>query len=206
MDPIQALGRIDIYLLDQVMRRNIRTGQRILDVGCGSGRNLAYFLSSGYDVSGLDPQPQAVESTRQLAGDLEAPADETRFRIEALEATTFPDASFDVVICNAVLHFADDASHFERMVERLRALLRPGGLCFSRLATTIGIETLVRPSAGRPAGWVDLPDGSARFAVDLDTLLSLTNRLGAELVGPIKTVNVQNLRCMSNWVWKRRDG
>lgn len=201
-DPVRSLGRIDIYLLDQVMRGNIRPEHRLLDAGCGSGRNLEYFFRAGYDVCALDPDPQAVAQTRALAL-AHAVEGESRIREETLERSTFADQSFDVVICNAVLHFADDAGHFDAMVRRIHELLRPGGMCFARLATNIGIETLVRPSPGRPEGWVELPDGSSRFVVDLDRLLSVTDALGARLVDPIKTVNVQNLRCMTNWVWRR---
>jgi len=203
MDPIAALGRIDIYLLDQVMRGHIRPEDRVLDAGCGSGRNLVYFFRSGYDVHALDPDPDAIEQTRRVAASCGVSMGTDRLRREALESTTFDDGSFDVVICNAVLHFAEDHDHFERMVARLHGLLKPGGLCFSRLATTIGIESLVTPSAGRPRGWVDLPDGSSRYAVELETLLTLTRRSSCSLVDPIKTVNVQNLRCMTNWVWRR---
>ena len=48
-----------------------------------------------------------------------------------------------------------------------------------------------------------MPDGSERFLVDLDYLLETTRKLPADLTDPIKTVNVQNRRCMTTWVWKK---
>ncbi len=204
MDAIESLGRMDIYLLDQLMRGNVRPGDRVLDVGCGSGRNLTYMMAHGFDVWGLEPRAEAVARVREVAEELEAPSGPERFRQEAVERCGLEDGGFDVVLCNAVLHFADDAAHFRRMVERMHGLLRPGGLFFGRLATSIGIESALKPCPGRPEGWVVLPDTSSRFVVDLQTLLGITEGLGAELVDPIKTVNVQGLRCMSNWVWRRR--
>jgi tellurite methyltransferase len=45
-----------------------------------------------------------------------------------------------------------------------------------------------------------LPDGSERYLVDDERLLELGARLGARLLDPLKTVNVQGLRCMCTWV------
>jgi len=47
------------------------------------------------------------------------------------------------------------------------------------------------------------PDGSEAYLVDEGRLLAATARLGAELVDPIKTTNVQGLRCMTTWVLRR---
>ena len=66
----EQFGPIDIYLFDQLLRGRIGRGMRILDAGCGSGRNLVYFLREGYDVYGVDADAQAVESTRRLAASL----------------------------------------------------------------------------------------------------------------------------------------
>jgi hypothetical protein len=101
----------------------------------------------------------------------------------------------DAVICCAVLHFAADASHFDRMVAELWRVLAPGGLLFARLASNIGLESTVGP-AGRQ---VRLPDGTDRFVVDEATLLGWTGRLGGRLADPIKTTNVQGRRAMTTW-------
>ena len=47
-------GGIDIYLFDQLLKGRFVPGMRILDAGCGSGRNLVYFLRSGYEVFAVD--------------------------------------------------------------------------------------------------------------------------------------------------------
>ena len=51
----KQFGEIDIYLFDQLLRGRVAAGARIVDVGCGSGRNLVYLLQAGYQVFGLDP-------------------------------------------------------------------------------------------------------------------------------------------------------
>jgi SAM-dependent methyltransferase len=196
------LGGIDIYLLDQLLRERIRPGMSILDAGCGGGRNLAYFLRAGFAVSAVDSAPEAVEAVRALAASWapwapwapDRPAES--FRCEPVEAMSFPEASFDVVVSSAVLHFARDEAHFDAMVREMWRVLRPGGLFFARLASTIGIEARVRPLGGRR---YLLPDGSERFLVDEARLLALGSELRGTLADPLKTTNVQNLRAMTTW-------
>ncbi|MCA8961632.1 MAG: class I SAM-dependent methyltransferase, partial [Planctomycetes bacterium] len=197
-------GSIDIYLLDQVLRGNVADDAVVLDAGCGAGRNLEYFIRQGHQVYGVDTKPLAIERVREWAGRLGSGLDDmdSRFRVEPVEALSFPEGRFDLVICNAVLHFARDVDHFVAMTEALARVAKPGGTVFTRLASSIGIERFLDPARAVP-GWHRLPDGSDRFIVDLEFLLARTEALGATLVDAIKTVNVQNRRCMTNWVWRR---
>ena len=77
-----------------------------------------------------------VSAVRELAP--QPPAD--RFRVEPIEAMTFPDAFADAVISSAVLHFARDEAHFLAMLRGTWRTVRPGGLLFCRLASSIGLE------------------------------------------------------------------
>lgn len=201
-DPRAEFGAIDIYLFDQILRGRIRTGDRILDAGCGGGRNLHYFLRAGYDVCGLDADREAVAGVRALAARLAPRLPAANFRHEALEAGSFPDESATVVISSAVLHFATDDATFARMLEATWRLLAPGGLCFCRLASTIGIESMLdAPRAGTRR--FRLPDGTERYLVDRSMLLDWTDRLHATLLDPIKTTVVDGQRAMTTWVIRR---
>jgi SAM-dependent methyltransferase len=135
----QQLGQIDIYFFDQILRSNIMPGMRVLDAGCGPGRNLVYLLREGYEVFGSDQNPEAIAQTRALVAALAPHLPAENFRIEPIEAISYPDDTFDVVICSAVLHFARDDAHFNAMLENLWRVFKPGGLLFCRLASTIGM-------------------------------------------------------------------
>ena len=192
-------GNIDIYVFDQLLRGRIATGMRVFDAGCGGGRNLVYFLREGYDVCGNDADANAVGQVRAMAASL-APGRPHDFRVEPIEATSFPDAHAGVVIASAVLHFARDADHFDAMLRQMWRVLRPGGVFFARLASTIGIESDVTAVGN---GRFRLPDGSDRFLVDAAAIESWTRALGGTLLDPIKTTVVHNQRSMTTWVARK---
>jgi tellurite methyltransferase len=196
------LGEIDIYFLDQLLRGRIGPGMRILDAGCGFGRNLIYLLRQGYEVFAVDRDPQSVDHVRRLAATLAPNLPPANFRAEAVESMSFPDAFADVVISSAVLHFARDDEQFQDMLQGTWRVLKPGGLLFCRLASSIGMEQQVRRMAGRR---FLLPDGSERYLVDEALLTQAANDLGGRTIDPLKTTVVQNQRCMTTWV-VRKDG
>jgi tellurite methyltransferase len=189
-------GEIDIYLFDQLLRGRFDGRRRVLDAGCGAGRNLPYFLARGFDIYAIDEDPAAVASARALAVRLAPALPEDRIRQGTLHALPWGDGGMDAVVCSAVLHFARDRDDFERMVGELWRVLTPGGLFFARLASSIGIESRLTAATGR----VRLPDGSDRFVVDEQLLLDTTRNLRGSLIDPIKTTNVQNQRCMTTWI------
>jgi SAM-dependent methyltransferase len=193
-------GDIDIYVFDQLLRGRIAPGMTVIDAGCGGGRNIVYLLRSGYQVYGVDQEPRAIEAVRRLAGEVAPNLPRDNFRVEPVEAMTFPDATADVVISSAVLHFASDDRQFAAMVRDMWRVLKPGGMLFCRLASAIGMESRVRRISGRR---FLLPDGSERYLIDEAMLVELTRELGGTLLDPLKTTIVQNQRCMTTWVVRK---
>ena len=89
------------------------------------------------------------------------------------------------------------------MLAQLWRVLRPGGLLFCRLASTIGMrfERIGSDPAGR---LFQLPnDGPVWYLVDEAILLHLTASLAATLVDPLKTTVVQDSRSMTTWVLRK---
>jgi 2-polyprenyl-3-methyl-5-hydroxy-6-metoxy-1,4-benzoquinol methylase len=195
------VGNIDIYLLDQILKGRYENGQHVLDAGCGGGRNLAYFLKEKWAVYGVDQNTEAVAAVQDLSKKLSPENPSTNFRIESVENLSFEANFFDVVICNAVLHFAKNPVHFEAMLHSVWKVLKPGGHLFVRLASSIGIENRIVALGDEI---FLLPDESIRFLVDEKALLKYTKELGGELTEYIKTTNVQGLRCMTTWCLQKR--
>ena len=195
----EHFGQIDIYVFDQILRGNLGAEMKVLDAGCGYGRNLVHLLREGCEIFALDANPEGVDHVRQLAAMLapQLPAD--NFKVGALESMPFADGFADVVICNSVLHFARNDEHFLAMVEELWRVLRPGGCCSA--------------GWGRGSGWsfhasaanvYEIGDGSEWFLVDEAVLLRMTEMMNGVLVDPLKTTVVQDYRCMTTWVLRKR--
>ena len=93
-----------------------RDGERILDLGCGTGQLTAEIAVSGVQVVGLDSSPEMLGQARQNYPNLKfVLADATSFRF---------DEPFDAVFSNAALHWVKNA---EAAVQSIAAALRPGG-------------------------------------------------------------------------------
>jgi len=224
-DNLQELfGNIDIYLFDQLLKGRFAPGMRVLDAGCGTGRNLVYFLRNGYEVFGVDQSEGAILEVRKLASALAPHLPANNFRVEPVEQMSFGmdskqqtvineqplgtaeaaeknvSEAFDVVLSSAVLHFARDEHHWQAMVNEMWRVLKPGGILFARLASTIGMEDKIKLIEGRR---FHLPDGSDRFLVDEAMLRRVTTAAGGEFIEPIKTTVVENLRAMTTCVVKK---
>ena len=122
----EQFGPIDIYLFDQILRRRIVPGDRIVDAGCGMGRNLVYLLREGYEVHGADADPDAIAEVRALAARLAPSLPPENFRVEPLEQLSFPERWASVVDAGSPWRKAPFAL-------LLAALLVFG--CFPRLLT-----------------------------------------------------------------------
>ena len=195
----EQFGQIDIYVFDQILRGNIAPGMRVLEAGCGYGRNLVHLLREGCEIFALDADPDAVDHVRQLSASLDTGLPSKNFQVGAIEQMPFPSDFADVVLCNSVLHFARDDAHFRAMLAELWRVLRPGGMLFCRLGSRIGMSfPQLRGNIYR------VGDGQEWFLVDEPMLLRLTQEMNAVLVDPLKTTIVQDYRCMTTWVLRKR--
>jgi SAM-dependent methyltransferase len=195
----EQFGQIDIYVFDQILRGNLAPGMRVLDAGCGYGRNLVYLLREGCEVFALDMDAEGVEHVRRLAASVSAGLPAENFQVGAIDRMPFPDGFADAVISSAVLHFARDEEHFRAMLMEMWRVLRPGGMLFCRLGSRIGMDF-----ERVPGGRFLVGDGSEWFLVDEEMLLELTDEMNGVLVDPLKTTIVQDYRCMTTWVLRKR--
>lgn len=181
------LGSTDLHLLDQILKGRYEADIRVLDAGCGEGRNLPYFVRNGFDLWGVDTNPVALRLLR-LQGKSWSPAfDPEKFIESDLIELPFPPAAFDVILCVAVLHFAHDETHFFRMTDELLRVLKPSGSLFIRMNARLG-ENLLAPKAigSEPS----LPDGEARFLLTPDLISQLTERYSLTWLEPMCTEQV----------------
>ena len=196
----EMFGSIDIYLFDQLLKGRLAPGMSLLDAGCGTGRNLIYFMRKGYEVFGVDHSSEAITQIRALAAQLAPKLPEDNFRVESVDKLSFADRTFDVVLSSAVLHFARSENHWLAMVREMWRVLKPGGIFFARLSSTVGIQDQIQHLTGRI---FRLPGGTQWFLVDAAMLEKVTSELGGEWLEPFKTVVVHNTRSMSTWCLRK---
>jgi len=194
------LGNIDIYLLDQVLKGRFSKKFKILDAGCGEGRNLIYFVRNGYRVYGIDKNADAIAMLKYLVKSINKDYPPGRFTAGDIGALPYKNNEFDAIISSAVLHFAENETHFKALVTESSRVLKSGGILFARIATIIGMEDQAK-SLG--SGKYLLPDGSVRFLLTRELLEYVTEYLGFEYVEPFKIVLVDGKRCMSTLVLKK---
>ncbi|WP_276496352.1 class I SAM-dependent methyltransferase [Pontibacter litorisediminis] len=203
--PISSLpaqfGNIDIYLFDQLLKGRIQKGMKLLDAGCGAGRNVQYLLQAGVKVYGADVSEKAIAEVRTMAAELAPALSPNNFVVADLASLPFAEEAFEAVICSAVLHFARDEEHFRSMVQELWRVLQPGGLLFCRLSTTVGMEGKLQQVAPRK---YQMAHGQVWFLADEALLRELVYTLRAEMLEPLKTVLVEQERSMTTLVLRKR--
>ncbi len=193
----ELLGQTDIYLVDQIMKGRYTIGDTILDAGCGEGKNLQWFLQHNLKIFGMDISEEAISHLKNRYTDL--PAD--RFTISPVEETNFTGNYFDHIISSAVLHFADSTAHFSRMLTEMVRILKPGGSLFIRMTSNIGMEDKVKHLAD---GVYLIPDGSIRFLLTRSLLAESMQQNRLSFIEPFKTVNVDDIRCMSTLMLQKQ--
>jgi SAM-dependent methyltransferase len=93
-------------------------GERVLEIGCGTGCDLLQFAKHGALATGVDITPTHLQLARQRVGNLATVAEGDG------RSLPFPDASFDYVYSHGVLHHSDEP---RKIVEEIFRMLRPGG-------------------------------------------------------------------------------
>ncbi|MBT8317846.1 MAG: class I SAM-dependent methyltransferase [Lutibacter sp.] len=185
---------IDIYILDQILKNRYQTGEKILDAGCGSGRNLKWFYTSNFEIHGIDISAEDIEYCKEIYS-----TQKKNFNVSSIEEIKYKSNSFNHIICNAVLHFAKDLNHFNKMLNELLRVLKSQGILFIRMASNFGIEDKVQHLEN---GVYELPDGTTRFLLTQHILDNLISNLNITFVEDVKTTIVHNKRCMTTLVVK----
>ncbi len=192
----QILGKTDIYLIDQIVKGRYQNSDVILDAGCGQGRNLHWFYNNEFTIYGIDANEDNIEKLKKIY-----PKGVNNFSVSKIEELNFKDDFFNHIICNAVMHFANNETHFIKMFDELMRVLKSKGTLFIRVASDIGIRDKIKHISN---GVYKLPDGTNRYLVSKTLLKKLNETNTFKLLEPLKTVNVNDLRCMTTLVIQKK--
>jgi ubiquinone/menaquinone biosynthesis C-methylase UbiE len=195
----RLLGNIDLYLLDQILKNRFDKNMKILDAGCGEGRNTHYFIQEGYQIFGTDINPTAIQMARLYAKTLDPAYDLLRFQVAPIEALPFHDGAFDVLLSSAVMHFALNTAHFFTMLSEQMRVLKKGGIFWLRMCTDAGGCISLGESLGQ--GRYRLPDGTDRFVINEELTQTMVRQYKFEALEPPKSVLVHGQRAMGAFVF-----
>lgn len=191
----EQLGNTDIYLIDQILKGVIKPGISILDAGCGKGRNMFWFYKQGFDIHGVDLDPENINFVRGYYLSFKG-----TLKVSDLTKIDHKNRAFQYIICSAVLHFAKSEDHFLKMIAELERVLDKKGILFIRMTSNFGVKEEFDDQSN---GQYILRDGSTRFLLTQDLLNTIVSKFSLTLIEPIKTTNVDNLRCMTTLVFRK---
>lgn len=190
------IDQIDIYLLDQILKERYLQGENILDAGCGTGRNLKWFYNNNYSIYAIDTNAENITELKK-----KYPLQKEHYSTNSIEDIPFEKQFFHHIICIAVLHFAKNEKHLFSFFSELLRVLKTNGTLFIRFASDIGLEKRVKHIAN---GVYKLPDGTDRFLLNRILLEKILDKFNLKLLEPVKTVNVEDIRCMTTLMLQKK--
>jgi demethylmenaquinone methyltransferase/2-methoxy-6-polyprenyl-1,4-benzoquinol methylase/phosphoethanolamine N-methyltransferase len=123
---LMSFGRIGAIRKDIVRIAAPRPGEKVLDVGCGTGTlaiMMKRYAGGDLDVTGIDAATEMIDVARRKA---EKEAQDIRFEAAAIEELPFPEAHFDLVTSTLMLHHLPDDVK-QAGLREVRRVLKPGG-------------------------------------------------------------------------------
>lgn len=192
-ETFNLFGNVDIYVIDQILKGRYSVGETILDAGCGSGRNLKWFYQNDFNISGIDADVQRIALAKEIYQKVS-----DNFIVGELDNLPYEDHSFDHILCCAVLHFAQSETHYNKMIAELFRVLKPLGTLLIRVASDIGLDDkkpFVQDSFSKETG---------EFYINRSLISKISEKYPLELIEPVKTTNVQDVRAMTTLVFQKK--
>lgn len=191
-ESIQTFERVDIYVIDQILKGRYQEGQSIFDAGCGGGRNLKWFYQNDFDIFGIDADEEFLSIAKQ-----NYPKAASNFTVGTLENLPYDNHSFDHILCCAVLHFAKSETHFTAMFTELVRVLLPKGMILIRMASNIGLDGNAPEITYKENGQ------KGTYYLTRERINQLIKEFNLTLLEPVKTTNVQDERAMTTLVFQK---
>lgn len=194
------LGNVDLYWLDFILKGYLSENAKVMDAGCGEGRNLTYCLKNGMDVFGIDQNSEAINFLKLIAKQYKLEDIGGRFQVMKLDKILFPNSTFDVVICSAVLHFAKSGKHFNNMIKELARLLKPNGKIFIRTMTDRYFPSNILELEARI---FQFPNEQIRFVINADAFVNELKKFNLKLIEPYKEIVVEERHTMGTFIFEK---
>jgi tellurite methyltransferase len=111
-------------LLEEFAESVTVAGWQVLDAGCGEGRNAGFLAKLGASVRAIDMSRLALDHAAQIWND----SGRVSWELADIRNVALPDAKYDLVVADGLLHWLADSREVELVTRRLQAATAPGGL------------------------------------------------------------------------------
>ena len=185
---------MDLFLMDLILKGKIPSNARVLDVGCGEGRNGIHFIQQGHEYHGWDIDSSKLKLLEYLAKTFDA--SHAHFKIQDIRSAE-ADRFFDFIICSRMLHFAESKVDFLLMWEKLSGQLKRGGILYVSMDSIIDNDLWKKLEHGK----IKFPDARIHFALTSDIYEEI--KKGFEEIEPLKTLVYHNKRAQSFLCFKK---
>ena len=173
----------DLELLDQLLKGRFNDRHRLLEIGCGQGRNIIPFLNLKKAIYGIDLDDKNIALCNIFANSLgENPSFFSKAHAHTLP---FENGFFDAVINCRVMHFAKNNHDFKQQWEEQFRVLRKGGFLYLSMDTSIHNEEIVQRTDGERS-WLN--DQSERLLLSEQLFDLVDLHSGFQLLEPLKTL------------------
>ena len=178
-------GNADIYLIDAILKGHIPEG-KVLDIGFGQGRNLPYFLQTGFDVWGIESDEQSIHFLEYFSNTFQS----RKLNLISGDILKMPfeENFFDVVLCSRVLHLLDSKESFIQGWNETLRVTKPNGVIYLTVSSTLNNSFY----SEQPDGRMKFPDGSIQMALTENILTSMDIDSECELLENIRTITHRN--------------
>ena len=165
--------------MDLILKGNVNPSSRVLDIGCGEGRNGIYFIQNGYEYHGWDTDESKISLLEYLSKSIIGA--KVTFEIQDFRRAS-SNETYDLIICSRVLHFAESEEDFYEMWKKLTSLLSSGGIIY------LSMDSVIETSIGKrlESGKVEFPDGKIRFTLTKELYVEI--KKGFEEIEPLRTL------------------
>ncbi|MEM6735448.1 MAG: methyltransferase domain-containing protein [Bacteroidota bacterium] len=152
-------GDMDLFLIDAILKGKIPQEGKVLDIGCGEGRNGIFFINEEYEYLGIDQNASRISLIDYLSKSSKTAI--ARFQVGRMQEIDLSE-EFDVIICSRILHFAENEQDFQLIWRNIvQHLNTQGVLYFSMDSAMIGQEVKAKGN-----GKYEFQDGHISYALN----------------------------------------
>ena len=182
---LSELGQLNLQLLEEIREGHIQPQMKILEIGCGYGYNIRFFIKHGYDAYGIDESEEAIQLIREYVPGWNSKLKVNNFRAAVPESLPFDDDYFDYAYA---LHFSEitgDGKKLSTLLKEAMRVLKSSGVLFLQLETSIGLQGKVLHIVGNK---YLMQDGKEKILWSEDELKEILNQVGCNTLPIMKTL------------------